>query len=226
MSNSQTAPSSSTNAYFVYGNWRNSTPVERDLEAQVDVAGNHEQYTPIQIPAPASVYAHDSRTTLPSSQPLFEEGTDPIDDFFGISHSRTGTRDSRHDAYMTPPPYEAESSDPPAYSEYPTLAMYLFKFGFRTCLSFLHGNRSELMFCLLDTVLPLFWVVGAFILFSTLQAPVEWETTKSQEERTLLLKELRRVEVKWARRCLIALSIFLSLAAIAITVVLVLHYRS
>lgn len=143
MSTSQFAGSSSTNMNFVYGNWRSPSPVERDLEAQVVIAGNHQPFTPIEISAPASIYAHQSRT-LPSSQPTHEEGTDPIDDFFGASHSRTGTRDSRHDAYMTPPPYEAEPIDPPAYSEYPTLAMYLFKFGFRMCLlSFLKSQCTH-----------------------------------------------------------------------------------
>ena len=134
MSNTQIASSSnssSSNMSFVFGNWRTSSPAERDIEAQV-IVGSHEPFTPAQIPAPPpSVYAHQPRSSLSSSQAMREEGTDPIDDFFGVTHS--GTHDSRHDAYVNPPPYEAEPTEPPAYSEYPTLAMYLFKFGFRTC---------------------------------------------------------------------------------------------
>lgn len=58
----------------------------------------------------------------------------------------TGTRDSRHDdahaatpievEAVAPPPYEC-SIEPPAYttvSDQPTLAMYLFKYGFRKSL--------------------------------------------------------------------------------------------
>ncbi len=83
-----------------------------------------------------------------------EDSTDPIDDFFGASFppsprrsrntSLSGARDSRHDEVRPsspaddasdalPPPYE-HSISPPAYtqvSDQPTLAMYLFKFGFR-----------------------------------------------------------------------------------------------
>lgn len=122
MSSTQVASSSSTS--FVFGNWRTSSPAERDIEAQV-IVGSHEPFTSIEVPVPPSVHTHRPHT---SSQAVREEGTEPIDDFFGVLHS--GTHDSRHDAYVTPPPYEAEPMDPPAYSEYPTLAMYLFKFGF------------------------------------------------------------------------------------------------
>ena len=73
-------------------------------------------------------------------QSLHQNEVDPFDNFFGVSHSsprpsRSGTHESRHD--VTPPPYHGE--DLPAYSRWdeeagpkepPTLAMYMFKYGF------------------------------------------------------------------------------------------------
>ncbi|KAI0777266.1 hypothetical protein BD413DRAFT_490360 [Trametes elegans] len=109
-----------------------------------------------------------------------------------------GTRDSRHDdvrvptpiddleSQIPPPPYEC-SLDPPAYSrvsDQPTLAMYLFKFGF---------------------LFPLFWIAGAFILLSPLEAPSDWESSKPEYERQEIIESMRRTEIKWAKRCLWAL---------------------
>ena len=54
---------------------------------------------------------------------------------------------------------------------------------------------------------PLFWVAGAFILLSPLSAPEDWETSKPALEREELIASMRRAEVKWARRCLAALSV-------------------
>ena len=104
-----------------------------------------------QLAQPTPALTHAPRTTRAS----VDETTDAIDDFFGASrpssaHSArnsvlSGTRDSRHDEMRLsnslvddrdaslPPPYE-HSISPPAYSQVsdqPTLAMYLFKFGFR-----------------------------------------------------------------------------------------------
>ena len=110
-----------------------------------------------QLAQPTPALIHTPRGTRAS----VEETTDGIDDFFGASRpssprrtsntSLSGTRDSRHDevrlsspvddASMSdalPPPYE-HSILPPAYSQVsdqPTLAMYLFKFGFREYLFF------------------------------------------------------------------------------------------
>ncbi|EPS97415.1 hypothetical protein FOMPIDRAFT_23496, partial [Fomitopsis schrenkii] len=115
-----------------------------------------------------------------------------IDDFFGASSAR-GTQDSRHDAVSlpvhhddAPPPY-SYPAEPPAYTRYaehPTLAMYLFKFGF---------------------LFPLFWIAGALILISPLRAPEEWELSKTEAEHQELIEGMRRTEIKWAKRCLIAL---------------------
>ena len=55
---------------------------------------------------------------------------------------------------------------------------------------------------------PLFWVAGALILLSPLSAPPDWELSKSEIEREELILSMRRTEVKWARRCVVALLVF------------------
>ena len=123
--------SSSTSRPTIFGLFDRPTTPERDLEAQ----------TPIAAPSPARTNA--SRTRRSSEDPV-----DPVATFFGVSHTRSrtslslaGTRDSRHDESRQatlvepealPPSYE-DSLEPPAYTQVsgqPTLAMYLFKFGF------------------------------------------------------------------------------------------------
>ncbi|PIL33509.1 hypothetical protein GSI_04132 [Ganoderma sinense ZZ0214-1] len=197
--------SSSTSRPLSFGLFdRPTTPAhDVDLEAQ--------------LAQPTLALTHIPHTTRAS----VDETTDAIDDFFGASRpssphrarntSLSGTRDSRHDEVRLtspvddpsmsdalPPPYE-HSISPPAYSQVsdqPTLAMYLFKFGF---------------------LFPLFWVAGALILLSPLSAPADWETSKPELEREELIASMRRTEVKWARRCLLALSVF---ALIVISLVL------
>ncbi|KAI0689563.1 hypothetical protein BC835DRAFT_1368612 [Cytidiella melzeri] len=176
------------------------TSFERDLEAQTPtvVVGRYEPGPSTYIVLPPPAVAHSLRTST-----SVEQGTDPIDAFFGVSRSPRGTQDSRHDdrhlvAYQddVPPPPYADATDLPSYTsvaEPPTLAMYLFKFGF---------------------LFPLFWLAGLFVLLCPLTPPENWEPTKTEAERQELLGLLRRTEVKWARRSLIALSLF-SLIAIA-----------
>ncbi|KAI0659308.1 hypothetical protein C8Q70DRAFT_1154661 [Cubamyces menziesii] len=189
---------------------------DRPATPQVDIEA--------QLPQPTPVLTHSPRTNASTSAE--DVTTDPIDDFFGVSHPRpsssrrtlslTGTRDSRHDdarastlvdveAALPPPPYEC-SVEPPAYtqvSDQPTLAMYLFKFGF---------------------LFPLFWVAGAFILLSPLQAPEDWEASKPEYERQEMIESMRRTEIKWAKRCLFALLVLaITVAAIVTTALLVMR---
>ncbi|RPD65680.1 hypothetical protein L226DRAFT_501321 [Lentinus tigrinus ALCF2SS1-7] len=187
---------------------RSATPVqETDIEAQLA--------SPLAPPSPARIH------TLRAVRASIEETTDAVDDFFGAPRratsttTMTGTRESRHDeirlsthtdgsaSETLPPPYEC-SIEPPAYSrvaDQPTLAMYLFKFGF---------------------LFPLFWLAGALILLSPLRAPSDWEAAKPDIERAELIESMRRTEVKWARRCLVALVVFaLAMAAVALCAILV-----
>ncbi|TCD67368.1 hypothetical protein EIP91_010198 [Steccherinum ochraceum] len=198
--------STSTTSSFrtLFGFWRaapatpatpSTSSAEVDFEAQT-ITGEH-----VAFPSPPPA--------LPTSTPR-EEVSDPIDAFFGVTHSR-GTQNSRHDsraqqefyaadandAELAPPPPYAYASDLPSYSvvaEPPTLAMYLFKFGF---------------------LFPLFWLAGIFILFFPLVAPEDWEPTKTEAERKELIELLRKTERKWARRCMIAFS---ALAFVAIVI--------
>lgn len=113
---------------------------EVDLEAQT--IAPRPLNTPPSLPLlPPQVHATTIRV-----QPEVEAGTaNAVDDFFEVSHPRRNG--SRHDSNITaarcsaegvfeevaPPPY-ADASDLPSYTavvEPPTLAMYLFKFGFR-----------------------------------------------------------------------------------------------
>ncbi|KAF4567190.1 hypothetical protein EYR40_006183 [Pleurotus pulmonarius] len=142
----------------------------------------------MELPPLASTRTH----TTPSN---------PVGDFSG------NARASRHDRRLSmssfdgeaPPSYQDVEALPlPSYSERGhkepvTLAMYLFKFGF---------------------LFPPFWILGACILMSELQTPeapsfdepehLAWLPDKTQAERDAIVQEMRRVELKWARRCLAA----------------------
>lgn len=100
----------------------------------------------IELPTPPP-----QASTHTPHQPLPQGDADPFDNFFGISHSSRigGTHGSRHDT--SPPPYRGE--DLPAYSRWdeeagskepPTLAMYLFKYGFCKSESLHHLYHGDL----------------------------------------------------------------------------------
>ncbi|TFK66904.1 hypothetical protein BDN72DRAFT_771426 [Pluteus cervinus] len=103
------------------------------------------------------------------------------------------------------PPYAESEEELPGYTpkaEPLTIAMYLFKFGF---------------------FFPPFWILGVFILFTPLRIPdavvdpisgalIPWLPGKTEAERQQTLLEIRRAELKWAKRSLYAI---LSLVFIA-----------
>ena len=123
----------------IIGSWRSftaSTSQIIDLEAQTTIQGMH---TPLPESISTPFPTHSLRHSI--------TGTDPVDDFFGVTPPSTNTRDSRHDLRLSagelPPPYpelRRYSGGLPAYDAAPvepiTLAMYLFKFGFCTSVSF------------------------------------------------------------------------------------------
>ncbi len=130
--------SSSSAIQTILGNWTNvsASTDTIDLEAQI-VSGT---YTTLSTQLPQAFPSRSASQYHQLHISLLEELTDPIDDFFGATSPRTGTQDSRHDSFVTifhhydvlPPPY-ADASDLPSYGavvEPPTLAMYMFKFGF------------------------------------------------------------------------------------------------
>ncbi|KAG5652180.1 hypothetical protein H0H81_005979 [Sphagnurus paluster] len=145
------------------------------------------------LDAPTPVLTYTTRT--PSSA---AHERDPLDSFFGYNFSASRTHESRHDevlpAYVEdlPPTYTLKAPEPL------TLARYLFMFGF---------------------LFPPFWIMGAWILWSPLRAPSDetdpeaWMPEKTEAERKHILEGMRRVEVRWALRCLWAI-VILSLVAI------------
>lgn len=74
-----------------------------------------------------------------------------------------------------------------------TLARLLFLFGF---------------------LFPAFWILGAIILLMPLRPTPDWEAGKSPIQIEWSCEVIRRVELKWARRCLYALLIELSIIAL------------
>ncbi|KAF8882700.1 hypothetical protein BD779DRAFT_1647995 [Infundibulicybe gibba] len=139
------------------------------------------------------------RDSIPQAHIRTPRFTNPIDDFFGST-----TTESRHDSRRSSvaeslPAYCGDTL--PEYTpkaEPVTLAMYLFKFGF---------------------LFPIFWVLGSIILLSPLRAPESsagaWLPDKTDAERQMLINEIRVVEVKWAKRCLFALIVFIFLVTAA-----------
>ncbi|KAJ6466541.1 hypothetical protein C8R47DRAFT_1153613 [Mycena vitilis] len=151
------------------------------------------------VPAPSAAVTHLERSSSVQST------TNPVDDFFGYALASSRTRDSRHDRRIS----AADSLAPPPYLEAPeytetarepdTLAMYLFKFGF---------------------LFPPFWIMGVIVLLSPLRAPpaatpsAAWLPEKTDAERQVIINRMRTAELKWAKRCLYALTAFVLVAVV------------
>ncbi|THV04434.1 hypothetical protein K435DRAFT_961898 [Dendrothele bispora CBS 962.96] len=151
----------------------------------------------------------------------------PLGYNFSLSQSSSSTNEPRYHSRLLLSDLEAQIVEqdvelgfaPPAYeespmytekAELPTLAMYLFKFGF---------------------VFPPLWILGVFILLSPLRAPdidsdessSVWLLQKTEAERQAIIDHVRKVELEWAWRCFWSLFIFTLLViagAIAISLVL------
>ncbi|KAK7446361.1 hypothetical protein VKT23_014567 [Stygiomarasmius scandens] len=133
---------------------------------------------------------HDSRSASPT------KSSSPINDFSGWTFITSQDCESDTDSYSgshssSLPPYD----ETPEYSGKPepvTLAMYLFRLGF---------------------LFPPLWILGAFILLSPLRScndsslPASWLPEKTEAERREITHRFRKVELKWARRCLYAVLI-------------------
>ena len=63
------------------------------------------------------------------------------------------------------------------------------------------------------------------ILLSPLSAPADWEAGKPAQEREELIASMRRTEVKWGRRCVLALVVF-SLVVVALVLAVLLALRT
>ncbi|KAF9445990.1 hypothetical protein P691DRAFT_777171 [Macrolepiota fuliginosa MF-IS2] len=159
------------------------------------------------VQTPLPLYTRDSFASSSSSV----ESNKPETDLhtFGYTFTASPNTDSRHDrrlsvtseAQTLPPAYSESHKDVvPEYSatyEPATLAMYLFRFGF---------------------LFPPFWIMGALILFTPLRAPTStiqdeetgmgWLPEKTEAEKQAFISHIRKAELKWAKRCLVALVIF------------------
>ncbi|KAF5346753.1 hypothetical protein D9756_010379 [Leucocoprinus leucothites] len=122
--------------------------------------------------------------------------------------SRTSIAQARflHDDVFPPSYFESTRDVLPQYStqcEPITLARYLFRLGF---------------------LFPPFWVIGACILLSPLRVPSSaadqesgvgvWLPEKTEAEKQAFIAHLRKAELKWAKRCLVALAILACVAGI------------
>lgn len=207
----------------VNGDWRRPSSSEgTDLEAQT-ITGVHASFALPVAPEPVRVAAVSTRTP--------RDITDAVDSFFGVTRPRA-TRESQHDSHpslggeMSPPSYA--DADLPVYSVDPntepiTLAMYLFKFGFRTSHSRFGGGVTR-GWLTLFAVFPPLWILGAIIWITPLTVPADFEPSKSGTERQQLAQIVRNAEVRWAKRCVWALVGLLVLANTVTAVTLALMY--
>ncbi|KAG6918646.1 hypothetical protein DXG01_012765 [Tephrocybe rancida] len=171
-----------------------SSPVARTSTSNLHIA-----QPSLSTPVPALT---NTIRTPPSSPPVERS---PLDDFFGYNLSASRTHESQHDLSIADalPPYVEDL--PPTYAvnapEPITLALYLFKFGF---------------------LFPPFWIMGAWILLSPLRAPSDdldveggWMADKTETERARVIEEMRKTEIRWAKRCLWALIVLVLIGAVA-----------
>ncbi len=118
------------------------TSFDHDLEARIPTAGHvveghHKPKLSNCIVLPPRAIHRTSRSSL-----AIEDSIDAIDAFFGVARSHSSrTKCSHHKSYVAgqedaPPSYADATNSPPyaSVAEPPTLAMYLFKFGFCTYL--------------------------------------------------------------------------------------------
>lgn len=186
-------------------------------------SSNAPSYTPTSTtaaPASRSVSNSERRTPLPELHPAVLHNATPsapnhghrrvdsLDNFFGAAPA-SSTRQSRHDRTFSSealPPYSREEPLP-KYSEPfkpAILSEYLFKYGF---------------------FFPLFWIVGALVLLMPLNEPDpaitgrKWLPEKTDVERQQILKDMREVEVRWSKRCIMALASLLAFIAVIVLAV-------
>ncbi len=73
------------------------------------------------------------------------------------------------------------------------------------------------------SVFPPFWIVGALVLFMKLEPVPESECGKTAAEQAAEIAIIRKVEVKWAKRSLLALIGLVIIIALVILSLLLAH---
>ncbi|KAG8925835.1 hypothetical protein FRC03_006159 [Tulasnella sp. 419] len=163
------------------------------------------------IPSIRIIHSEQQQTSLQSQRmTCASELSARIDEFFGVTQplravvlERSVIEDNGPGrismASTLPPPYDTPDAPAPAYDdiqEPATLSRCFFYYGF---------------------VFPLFWILGALILFITLRPTPESECGKTAEQQAEELAIIRRTEIRWSQKCVLA--IFILIIAITITVV-------
>jgi ABC-type uncharacterized transport system permease subunit len=67
--------------------------------------------------------------------------------------------------------------------------------------------------------MPLIWIMGVLICFSQLREPESWQSEKTVEEREEIVRKMRVAEMRWARRCLYALTILVVSAVLLFLII-------
>ncbi|KAF9228101.1 hypothetical protein BS17DRAFT_692486 [Gyrodon lividus] len=109
--------------------------------------------------------------------------------------------------HRAPPPYSPDwdGEKLPEYAscselEPETVAWHMFKYGF---------------------FFPLFWAIGVYFLFSPMHVSEDWQSDKTEQEKEIILSEMRQTEAKWAKRCLWALLSFFACIVLLIIAVVI-----
>ncbi|KAG9027948.1 hypothetical protein FRB95_007025 [Tulasnella sp. JGI-2019a] len=153
--------------------------------------------------------------TLPAYQPL--DSFPPRDSHLESSSSPNATVIAgRELGIASPPTYDETDAPAPAYEdvqEPPTAARLLFRCGFCESRDYnldwppnTHPLKSY-FFVPLD--FPFFWIIGVIILVSDLKPIPEHECGKTAAEQAEEIAIIRRVELRWARKCAFALILFI-----------------
>lgn len=149
-------------------------------------------------------YTSDAPITPPAAYHSAQQiQADQLANFFGDS------RKSRTRA-VVPPPYSSDgesqlSTHEAKAAEPVTLARFMFIYGF---------------------MFPPFWIMGLIILGSELRPTPDWEAGKTEDEKVLLLAEMRKAEVKWAKRCIYALFTLITIICCIVMAVVFAKRRS
>jgi type IV secretory pathway component VirB8 len=74
-------------------------------------------------------------------------------------------------------------------------------------------------------VCPILWFLSIFVILCPLDAPADWEQSKTPAQRARLLARMRATEVRWARRSLFAAFSLCVTIAVVVSVVVVVTRR-
>lgn len=183
------------------------------------------------LPPPATAR---SPTHVSDSERMMRAQYDQMGAFFGAQpssgRSQPRSSSSSHGGHArnastgrTPPPYDSRSEleSLPTYSkveEYDAkLNRKLFIYGFRTSSLFHITSPTTILTRATTTVFFPLWIVGIIAPFVT-PMPDPTKDNRSKEDQEADYANMRKVEMRWALRCGIALLSFVTIVAVAVAV--------